>query len=97
MWKTGFQREGLNSCMDDVILPMHLVWHHLQHGASCCVVALLDKVQMLVLCSVVSGQNAGWLVCFEVLEDTRPNFFCVKFQGYSSNGLVPLPHMICID
>jgi len=46
VWKTGFQREGLNSCMDDVVLPMHLVWHHLQHGASCCVVALLDKNSM---------------------------------------------------
>ncbi|CAK9879172.1 unnamed protein product [Sphagnum jensenii] len=74
--------------MDDAILPMPLVLYHLQH-----VVPLLDKVQKLVLCSVVSGQNAGWLVCFEVLEDTRPNFFCVKFQGYSSNGLLPLPQM----
>jgi hypothetical protein len=92
VWKTGIEKEGLNSCMDDAILPMPLVLYHLQH-----VVPLLDKVQMLVLCSVVSGQNAGWLVCFEVLEDTRPNFFCVKFQGYSSNGLLPLPQMVCID
>jgi hypothetical protein len=92
VWKTGIEKEGLNSCMDDAILPMPLVLYHLQH-----VVPLLDKVQKLVLCSVVSGQNAGWLVCFEVLEDTRPNFFCVKFQGYSSNGLLPLPQMVCID
>jgi hypothetical protein len=97
VWKTGFQKEGLNSCMDDAILPMRLVWHHLEHGASSCVVPLLDTVQMLALCSVVSGQNAGWLVCFKVLEDPRPNFFYLKFQGYGSNGLIPLPQMLCID
>jgi hypothetical protein len=97
VWKTGFQKEGLKSCMDDAILPMRLVWHHLEHGASSCVVPLLDTVQLLALCSVFSGQNAGWLVCFKVLEDTRPNFFCLKFQGYSSNGLLPLPQMMYID
>ncbi len=97
MWETRFQKERLDSCVDDAILPMRLVWHHLEHGVSSCVVPLLDKVRLLASCSVVSGQNAGWLVCFEVLGDTRPNFFCLKFQGYSSNGLLPLPQMICID
>jgi len=92
VWKTRFEKEGLNSCMDDAISPMRLVLYHLQH-----VVPLLHKVQMLALCSVVSGQNAGWLVCFEVVEDTRPTFFCLKFQNYSYNGLLPLPQMVCID
>jgi hypothetical protein len=65
VWKTGFQKEGLNSCMDDAILPMRLVLYRLQHDASSCVVPCLDKVlQMLMLCSVVSGKNADWLVCF---------------------------------
>jgi hypothetical protein len=76
VWKTGIEKEGWNSCMDDAILPMRLVLYHLQH-----VVPLLDKVQMLVLCSVVSGQNAGWLVCFKVLEDTRPNIFLCEISG----------------
>jgi hypothetical protein len=86
VWKTGFEKEGLDSCMDDAIFPMHFVLYHLQH-----VIPLLDNLQMLALCSVVSGQNAGWLVCFKVLEDTRPIFFCLNFQGYCSNGLLPLP------
>jgi hypothetical protein len=38
----------------------------------------------------------GWYA-FEVLEDIRTKFFCLKFQGYSCNGLLPLPQMIAMN
>jgi hypothetical protein len=96
VWKTGIEKEGLNSCMDNAILPMPLVLYHLQH-----VVPLLDKgyssnglLPLPQMCHhIVAGHGYHMGSLCIIPEDTSTTLFpqihlrCAIMQLCSSNSL----------